>query len=87
MFLGQNYDPATPILADAYERAKVREATWFAARWYLYNQQRAPQGLPHTGIFERFEIGTRKAWTPLNTHDAIHHGDMQVGRRMEYVRR
>jgi hypothetical protein len=82
MYVGQNYNPRTPIAPDAYEQAKCLEARWLSARHFLHVQQRE---MGNIKAMER--IGPDSAWTPLNAHDAIHHGDMLVGRCMEHVRR
>ena len=82
MYVGQNYNPKTPIAADAYGSAKWREARWLSARYFLHVQQR---DMGNIKVMER--IGPRSVWTPLNAHDAIHRGDMLVGRCMEHVRR
>jgi len=82
MYLGQSYNPETPIAPDAYAQAKLREARWLAACHFLHVQQR---DMGNINVMER--IGPRSVWTSRNTHDAIHHGDMLTGRCMEHVRR
>ena len=82
MYIGQSYDPRTPIAPDAYEAAKWREARWLSARHFLHVQQR---DMGNIKVMER--ISPRSEWTARNAHDAIHHGDMLVGRCMEHVRR
>jgi hypothetical protein len=85
MFKGKDYNAATPIASDAYQIAKHREACWLGVRYQLHHEQCLPENIRHTGIFRR--VAQRRDWSPLNTHDAIHHGDMKVGRLMEHVRR
>ena len=82
MYLGQSYDPRTPIAPDAYAAAKWREVRWLSACHFLRVQQRE---MGNIKVMER--IGPRSVWTPRNAHDAIHHGDMLAGRCMEHVRR
>jgi hypothetical protein len=76
-YLGQNYDPATPIAPDAIERARAWDAKRTAAKCWIRTQHRA-QG-DHVIAYQRI--------TRPDYHSSIHHGDALDGRTMEYVRR